>query len=66
MKGGFSLEAAGVRWEACRRGDLAELVASSGTYIETVSGFCVLGTKDTSSPEVGIQKSQRHIEGEGH
>lgn len=46
-------------WEACR--DLAELVASSGTHVKTGSVFCVLGAKYTISPEVGVQKSQRHI-----
>lgn len=48
-------------WEVCRRGDLAELVASSGSQVKTGSRFCVFGAKSTSSLDVGSQKSQRSI-----
>lgn len=43
--------------EICRRGDLAELVASSGSHVKTGSRFCVFGAKSTSSLDVGSQKS---------
>lgn len=48
-------------WEVCRRGDLAELVASSGSHVKTGSRFCVFGAKSTSSLDVSGQKSQWSI-----
>lgn len=47
--------------EVCWRGDLAELVASSGSHVKTGSRFCVFGAKSTSSLDVGSQKSQCSI-----
>lgn len=43
-------------WEVCRRGDLAALVASSGSHVKTGSRFCVFGAKSTSSLDVGRQQ----------